>query len=495
MDNLSTRYLTKSKFIAGLQCELRLWNQIYRPLPREESLPGTPQYEGTRIGALARQLFPAGVLVNNGPEDHKGALERTRRLIADNCPAIFEGAFEYNNRRIRADVLSRASEGEWFLYEVKSSTSVHDDHYLDAAFQADVLRRSGVDLHSIHIIHVNSDYRLGPDGLDLSDFFSFVDVSGVLSENQEELGTNLANLTRVVRGAEPPKVAPGLHCRRPYACEYIPDCWASLPHDWVGKLPRLTNDLREKLARASIDSIAEIPPGFSLGCLHESMRRAYSTGTPTVAENIREILRPLGPPAFYLDFESLMPGIPLYLGTGPYQHIPFLFSLHSDHRGMLTHTDYIAPPGEDPRPGLVEALIRQTASAEGPIIVYSPYEKRILKELALDLPAFAAGLHGIVARLQDLHAIVRKSVYFPGFNGSFSLKSVAPVLAANLDYSDLSIKDGSTAAACYQRLVEQPEIPAHEAKTALSDIRSYCERDTLAAVSYTHLTLPTTPYV
>jgi hypothetical protein len=83
-------------------------------LPEGRS-PGTPQFEGMRIGALARTRFPDGVLVKNEAHDHKGALERTKALIAAGYPAIFEGAFEHDNRRIRVDILKHAGEGQWAL--------------------------------------------------------------------------------------------------------------------------------------------------------------------------------------------------------------------------------------------------------------------------------------------------------------------------------------------------------------------------------------------
>ena len=170
-------------------------------------------------------------------------------------------------------------------------------------------------------------------------------------------------MTTVIGNREPPTVAPGLHCWKPYDCEFFEQCGAHLPSDWVGKLPRVTKAQLDLMAGAGIASISEIPAGFPLTGRQERIRLAHRVDEPFVAQGVREPLRPLGPPALYLDFESIMPGIPIYPGTGPYQHIPFLFSLHTDQGGVLTHTDYIAAPGNDPRRTLAEELIRQTSSA------------------------------------------------------------------------------------------------------------------------------------
>lgn len=451
-------------------------------MPYAVSRPGTPQYEGNRIGELARQCFPGGVLVDNKVFDHQGALDRTRNLMASGSTTIFEGAFEYGSRRTRVDILKRIGPERWALYEVKSATSIHDEHYHDAAFQADVLRKAGVALESVTIIHVDRAYRRGAAGIDTARFFRFADVTDRLRPQSGALDSNLTQMTTALDSGQAPKVAPGLHCHKPHDCEFYTQCTAPLPRDWIGNLPRVTQNQLDEMAAAGIASIADIPDRINLSSLQETVRHAHKTGVPFVAVDIAEILRPLSPPALYLDFESMMPGIPLYLDTAPYQHIPFLFSLHTDIGGKLSHADFIAPPGEDPRRGFAEALIHQTAATDCPIIVYSPYEKRILNELASALPDLAPSLQKIVARLQDLLVVVRRAVYLPAFNGSFSIKEVAPALASDVTYKDLAIANGTTAAAVYQRLVETPALPSAELAQSLSELRVYCERDTLATV-------------
>ena len=59
------------------------------------------------------------------PWEHDKAVRQTADLMADkSVPAIFEGAFEYEGIRIRADVLERKPLNHWSLHEVKGSTSV-----------------------------------------------------------------------------------------------------------------------------------------------------------------------------------------------------------------------------------------------------------------------------------------------------------------------------------------------------------------------------------
>lgn len=76
------------------------------------------------------------------------------------------------------------------------------------------------------------------------------------------LAENLQSLSMRPRSRMTPyqKPEPG----RPCQCEFIEQCWTSLPFDWVGKLPRVTKGLLDQFAAAEVQSIAEIPETFAL---------------------------------------------------------------------------------------------------------------------------------------------------------------------------------------------------------------------------------------
>jgi hypothetical protein len=110
--------------------------------------------QGGEVGLLARQLFPGGVAVESRePEE---AIRTTRELLANaEVPAVFEGAFENGGVLVRVDILHRRKDGRWRLIEVKSTTDLKDQHLEDVAIQARVIVRSGVDLASSCLAHVN----------------------------------------------------------------------------------------------------------------------------------------------------------------------------------------------------------------------------------------------------------------------------------------------------------------------------------------------------
>jgi hypothetical protein len=113
---LASQHLTKSRYIAGLQCLRRLWLSVNEPPPYEQPPAGSPMDVGQEIGRKAHLLFPGGALVDEEPWRHAQAVARTSALMLDErVPAIFEGAFEFDGIRIRVDVLERLDRGTWGL--------------------------------------------------------------------------------------------------------------------------------------------------------------------------------------------------------------------------------------------------------------------------------------------------------------------------------------------------------------------------------------------
>jgi hypothetical protein len=196
------------------------------------------------------------------------------------------------------------------------------------------------------------------------------------------------------------------------------------------------------------------------------------------------LLRGYGPPACYLDFEAMMPAIPLYEGTRPYQTIPFQWSLHAaTEDGILHHREFLARGDRDPRRQFAETLIQTLDCFTGPIIVYSAYEKTRLNDLAKEFPDLGALLGAITARLADLLPIVRGAVYCPEFWFSNSIKSVAPALCPGFGYGDLEgVADGVAASAAFVRLASGSISEEVEAERLRAALLAYCQRDTMAMV-------------
>jgi hypothetical protein len=51
--NWSRAFLSKSRYMCGLQCSKKLWQTVYDPEPVEEPLPGTVKGMGIEVGIKA----------------------------------------------------------------------------------------------------------------------------------------------------------------------------------------------------------------------------------------------------------------------------------------------------------------------------------------------------------------------------------------------------------------------------------------------------------
>jgi hypothetical protein len=99
------------------------------------------------------------------------------------------------------------------------------------------------------------------------------------------------------------------------------------------------------------------------------------------------------------------------------------------------------------------------------------------------LPHLAPQLNRLAASTHDLLAIVRNHVYHPDFGGSFSLKSVLPVLVPELSYDELEVSDGGIATLELQRLLLRGDALAKAEMTRLREaLLRYCELDTWGTV-------------
>jgi len=472
--------LSKTRFMAGMQCHKRLWLELFRPELAAE-VDAATQYrfdQGTLVGELARGYAPGGTLVAESREELAAALRRTQALLADRTvPAIYEATVSHDGALIRADILRRVRGGAYELLEVKSSTRTKPEHLWDVAVQAHVLRGAGVALRRVGLLHIDTGYVYPGGAHDPQGLFALADLTAEVERALPEVPGLLAAMREALQGSAPPPIAPGDQCHAPYECPFTARCIPLAPPHSVAEFYGGRAGLRQRLAADGITMIAEVPEDYRLSAVQQRQREAVVTGRAYEDAGLRSGLAGLGRPLYFLDFETFNPAVPLYPGTRPYQHVPFQWSLHRlGADGALTHAEYLHDGPDDPRPPLTEALIRALGD-EGPICVYSSFEKSRLGELQATLPQHAGALGRIVERLVDLLPLVRNHTYHPGFHGSFSLKDVLPALVPGMGYEGLEITDGSSASLAYWNLATGTVTDAERSQVR-QDLLDYCGRDT-----------------
>ncbi|MEC4889846.1 MAG: DUF2779 domain-containing protein [Nitrospira sp.] len=476
--------LSKSKFLAGLQCHKRLHLELYQPQLATPPDAGTQAIldMGTEVGELARTRFPGGRLVTAGYRQTEAALAQTAEFLADPAvPAIYEAAIMADGVLIRVDILERvgASEGGgvgWRLIEVKSSTRIKDVHLDDLALQYHVLASAGLPVIGSYLMYINTGYTYSGGEADLAELFAIQDLSSAVRDRQAIVVDRLAAMKAMVLLPDPPKIEPDQHCLTPYECPFWAHCTKPKPARWIFHLPG-TKQVVNQLAGQGVTTIDEIPDGTKLSLV----QRRVKDHAEWVSETLGAALQTVRFPVHHLDFETVMMAVPRFAGTRPYQALPMQWSNHIEQEsGGLVHHEFLHTEGTDPRKPLAEALL-DSLGTQGSICVYSPYEKSVIEQLAEVLPEWRTALRALVKRLWDLHPIVRDHYYHPEFDGSYSLKNVLPALVPSLGYGDLGIQEGGHAASEYYRMVfvETDWIERVRIQEALL---AYCKRDTLALV-------------
>ena len=220
--------LSKSRFIAGLQCLKRLYLECYHrdladPIgPHQQAIFDT----GHAIGELARQRFPGGVLIDEPYYEHAQAVTTTKTLLSDTpVPPLYEAAFTFERIRIRVDVLQPTDGPEFDLVEVKSSARLRPEHVADAAIQLHVVEGSGIPVRAAYVMHLDRRYTRGRSRIDLERMFSIEDVTGqARAFVADSIPGDLALMWDSLKRDSAPDIEVGAHCERPYRCPFFGHC-------------------------------------------------------------------------------------------------------------------------------------------------------------------------------------------------------------------------------------------------------------------------------
>jgi hypothetical protein len=475
-----SRSISKSKFIAGLQCPKLLWTHYNdaASIPEPDGAKLDIFATGHHVGDMAKLLFPSGIEVP-WTNNLYLTVTTTVELMAQRKP-IFEASFLHGGGYCRVDILVPAGKDEWDLYEVKSATKVKGVNIKDVAFQAYVLEGSGVKLRRLYLTHVNNQY-VHQDTINASEFFHSEDVTEDARKLQVMVKPELGNMHKVLTG---PVVALeiGEHCFEPYKCDLWGQCSSHLPESNVLQLTRIRRSKAFNLMDKGFMGIEKIP-ATELNNHQLTQQAAVQTGRPQIIPSqIDRWLKGISYPLYCLDFETINPAVPLFKGTRPYQQIPFQFSLHVvERKGVAPrHVEFLSETREDPRPALIQAL--KSIGDDGTILAYNMgFEKRVICDLADDFPGEAAFLLALVERFVDLMTPFSKFWYHAaGQQGSCSLKNVLPVLTKT-SYEGLAIGDGGMAMREFRRVVfTDPQ--AGDKSEVLENLKVYCKQDTMALV-------------
>jgi predicted RecB family nuclease len=432
---------------------------------------------GSRVGDVARGYVPGGTLIDVPYTEPSRRVAETERALAAGAKTLYEASFFEDGVFVAVDILSRA-RGGWALTEVKSTTKVKPEHLPDAAVQTHVLRRAGLQVKRVELMHLDRECRFP----DLSNLFYRADVTAAVEELVPSVAAEARRQLKMLAGSLP-SVETGEHCYSPYECPFIGRCWPPAPEHHVSTLYNVRRKRAAELVEEGYETIRDLPADLELSEIADRQRRSVQAGEVIVEPGLLEALSTLRGPVAYLDFETVGLAIPIWPGCRPYDAVPAQLSCHVESKpGVVRHHEWIAGGPADPREPLARALIEAVRGAQTIAAYYAPFEKGCIEHLRDNLPQLAGELDDVLTRLVDLLPIVRDHVYHPDFGGSFSLKRVAPALVGGAGYETLDVAEGGTASAELERLMFDESLSDAERTKLKASLLAYCKMDTQGLV-------------
>jgi hypothetical protein len=484
--------LSKSKYTTTWQCPKALWMKKYKPeeLLIDENVRAR-MAAGNEVGDLAMSLFGDYVDVTEYKDDKidlNRMIEKTNEEMKKGTQNICEASFLYNGLYCAVDILRKEEDG-YSIYEVKSST--HDDkdvYFADIAYQKYVLEHCGINVINTYLVVINNEYVY--DGaLKVGELFKITDVKEGVEDQYLNVEMNLKTAEKILQSDTEPDIDLDLHCNRPYRCGFWKYCSRNLPEPSVFNLYRIKFKDAISFYKEGIISYEQLeadPRIKNLTQLKQIDFELHDKGAYIDKAIISEFLDKCSYPLYFLDFETEQPVIPKYVGTKPYQQIPFQYSLHYIEKegGELKHKEFLGISGQDPRRALAEQLCKDIPYDACTMAYNKMFECGRIKELAESFPDLADHLLNIERNIIDLLDPFRQGGYYcKAMGGSFSIKSVLPAMFSNdpeLDYHNLEgVHNGGEAMSIYPKI---QYMDKDEQKIARHNLLKYCELDTYAMV-------------
>jgi len=467
------RPLDKALFAAGIQCAKRLYLSYHQPdeAPEPTDTQVAMADAGKQLVALAREGFPKGTAVD--ADDFAKAMEETKALLAEKKPCIiFDAAFRHQNVDIRCDVALVSADGSLSIFEVKSGTKVKPRHVLDVALQTHVIEALGYKVRSANILHVNAQYRHEHEGQYLAQkLFKNSDVTERARKNLPRVKEQVSAFAALLKDPATLDLPTGLWCKEPFPCIYLDKCRAEGPDHPLLDLPDLTRQQEHRFHENGVEEIAAIDAtATGLSAVQKRAIKSVQDGAPIFEDFVKSELKDLDYPAHFVHVEFLLEVLPRYVGTRPWQQVPFLWSVHTlQQDGTVEHAAHLCDEKDDPRSTFVRTLVART-KVDGMLILFSNYFEARMRELLDDNlgQAVKSDLRSLINMpFLEMQHLVNAGVYSPSFHGSFELDIVVKGLLGEDPTEGMTITDSGQAAQAYLKLLNSRTRAA--TKTKLKD--------------------------
>ncbi len=513
---------------------------------------------GIDVGKFAENWatanYPDHKVVNINKNTNLENLEYTNQYLnSDGDYILFEATFSYDDFFIRTDILIKTGSSIKIV-EVKAVTSPKKIHAWDLYFQREIIKQSIKKEYLFTLLILNKEYREKEYSSDeekakrifsevdyykktpsseaiyyFEDFFNDYEVNKKIPEFNE----SLTNIKKIQSLEEPPEVFLDSEMWNYMDSNYMP---------WVLKRAGVTKDSVFELKSRSYRTPLKIED-FNSGIkkISETNLRRISPKSIDIDENsddttyyikkflnsnpgefkCREIIQKhyMGideelihfrglkdemkvydkKPIYMYDFEAADLALPKIMGTWPYQHVPYQFSIHIitdpddfDYKTghNVIHKEWLATNKKKFYEEFWKAFANVVLeNGEGVYVSWNKkYEKRVIKErMEIDWINISKEQNDIIQKIHDetvdlMDPFEKRYFYHGDFHGSASIKYVGPYFAPDLKYSELNnVHVGTESSATAKRWIRGEDNS--EWVDLREDMLKYCEYDTLLMVA------------
>ncbi len=480
--------ISKTDYLVYRDCPKNAWMKIHRPeiyfKSEMASFVKLIIETGNEVEAVARELFPTGVLIKGRDEE---AEEETQRYLGIKQGMLFQPIFRAEGYLAACDVLKFDEEtGKYDIYEIKATNEADEKtHFYDLAFQVNLLRMCGLDVGKIKLLHLNSKYVRDGD-IDITELFTIDDVTADIEALCPDVALEMElALSYISSDVEPNGNCSCIYKGRSKHCATFASNNPQVPKYSVHDISRIgvSKAKLTELIDANIFNIEDVPEDMVLSDIQRNQVDAHTYNKISIdREKVREELSSLVYPIYFLDYETFPSAIPRFDGFSPYQQIPFQYSLHVLRAPDKEpeHFEFLYTEGTDPSMPLAMSLQKDIGPTGSVIVWNKGFERGRNEEMGRRIPEVMAFMDSVNSRLYDLMDVFKKQYYVhKDFRGSTSIKKILPVLAPELSYEKLTIKDGGTAAESWNKITTG-KVSSEEREKIEKNLLVYCGLDSYA---------------
>ena len=220
---------------------------------------------------------------------------------------------------------------------------------------------------------------------------------------------------------------------------------------------------------------------------YKIIQEAHKENKPWFSDNLKNIFKDYTWPYYFMDFETVIQGVPIIKGTEPSYPLPFQWSVHrwdsiKEEIKLEEAKSFLDFEDQNIERNFIESLLNAIGS-KGTVFAHSAsteisvLEKLLKKNKLKDL---SDKIIKLINRVIDTKKIVTENFYSPLMNGSSSIKEIVKSIPGDIDYNKDDSMAGGADAMLAWFLYTDPKTTKEEKNELKKNLIEYCSKDTLA---------------